>query len=214
MFCENCGKANPDGVKFCEGCGASLEAAAPAAAPAAAGNDAKKIGIIAGAVALLIILLAIFGVFEAGSVKALKKAQKAYLNANGKAYVDVMVSPYQETDKDELKEKAEEYKESFQEAKDARKDDKIKISYSGHKVTKKYKKNEVKKIAEYLSDNFKYDTDEYKLQAVQIVKFKVSTTEDGDKDTDTVKAVMMKVKGKWYSCPLSEDTIKGILKKD
>ena len=30
MYCPNCGKANPDGRKFCRSCGISLEAIAPA----------------------------------------------------------------------------------------------------------------------------------------------------------------------------------------
>lgn len=56
MFCENCGKQNPDGTRFCENCGAPMQAApaAPAAAPAApaapvaapAAPAAKKPGIV------------------------------------------------------------------------------------------------------------------------------------------------------------------------
>ncbi len=46
MFCENCGKPNPDGASFCEGCGAPLAApqAAPAPAPAPAGNFCESCG--------------------------------------------------------------------------------------------------------------------------------------------------------------------------
>lgn len=211
MFCENCGKQNPDGVKFCESCGAALEGAAPAAA----NGGAKKIGLIAGAVAVVLILLAIFGVFEAGSVKALKKLNKAGLSANAKAVVDVTYSPYAELEKEDKEEIIENLKETLQDAKEERKDDKIKISYSNYKVTKKYKKNEVKKIAEYLNNNG-YDTDEYKLQAVHVVKYKETVKEDGDKDTDTNEAVMIKVKGKWYiQTGLSKDFIKNsILDKD
>ncbi len=215
MFCENCGKENPAGVAFCEGCGSALEGAQGGNA---GGNDkVKKIAIIAGAVAVVIILLAIFGVFTPGSVKALKKYHKGMLNANAKAVWAVSVSPYEEEydmDKDEKKEQMEEAEESLKDAKTERKEEKIKISYKNYKVSKKYKKNEVNKIAEYLEDSMGYDVDEHKLQAVQVVKYTYARTEDGDKDTDTNKTVMMKVKGKWYMAPLSEEAIKGILKAD
>ena len=215
MFCENCGKENPAGATFCEGCGGALEGAQ---VENAGGNEkVKKIAIIAGAVAAVVILLAIFGVFTPGSVKALKKMHKGYLNANAKAVWAVSVTPYSdewEMDKEEKKEAIEEAQEELKEDKQDRKDDKIKISYKNYKVSKKYKKNDVKKIAEYMEENMGYDMDEYKLQAVQVVKYSYVRKEDGDKDTDTTKTVMMKVKGKWYTAPFSEETVKNILKAD
>lgn len=38
-FCQNCGKALDDAVRFCDGCGAPQQAAAPQAAPAAPKQD-------------------------------------------------------------------------------------------------------------------------------------------------------------------------------
>lgn len=218
MFCENCGKENPAGVAFCEGCGSALEGAQGGNA---GGNDkVKKIGILAGGIAVVLILLAIFGVFTPGSVKALKKYTKGLMKANAKAVWAVSVSPYSdewEMDKDEKKEALEEAEEGLKEVKESRKDDKIKISYSDYKVTKKYKKSEVKKIEEYLEENC-YDTDEPKIQAVHVVKYKETRKEDGDKDTETNEVVMIKVKGKWYVdgylTMKGKDGIKEILKAD
>ncbi len=230
MFCEKCGKENPAEAKFCEGCGATLEGT-PAAGGAQAvfenvkaavgGADQKvvKIGIIAAAVAVVLILLAIFGAFKPGSVKALTKAHKGYLNANAKAYFAVQWSPYTEAyewEKDEKNEVIEETQEELKDAKAERKDEKVKITFKNYKVSKKYKKSEVNKIADYMEENWDYDVDSHKLQAVQVVKYTEVVKEDGDTDSDTEEVVMIKVKGKWYvENRLSKDFIKNsILKAD
>ncbi len=213
MFCENCGKENLAGAAFCEGCGSTLENAQTG--NTGENDTVKKIVIIAGIIAVIIILLAIFGAFTPGSLKALKKCNNGYLKANGKAVWAVEISPFDdewEMDKEEKKEAIEEMEEELKEEKEEWKDEGIKYSFKNYKVSKKYKKNEVKKISEHLEENMGYDMDEYKLQAVHIVKYTRVKKEDGDKETDTVKEVMMKIKGKWYLAPLSEDTIKGILK--
>ena len=227
MFCEKCGKENPAEAKFCEECGAVFEPvvaeeapaesapveSAPAENPvqdvvnnvkaAISGADEKvvKIGIIAGAVAVVLILLAIFGAFQPASLKALKKLNKAGLTANAKAYYSVIWSPYTEQyswEKDEKNEAIEEMKEEMQDEKTERKEDGTKISFKNYKVTKKYKKSEVNKIADYAEEHWDYDVDEFKLQAVQVVKCTMVEKEDGDTDSDTEEAVMIKVKGKWY----------------
>ncbi len=227
MFCEKCGKENPAEAKFCEECGAVFEPVAAEEAPAESapaqsaptenpvqgafenvkaaigGADDKivKIGIVAGAVAVVLILLAIFGVFKPASLKALQKFNKAGLSANAKAYYSVLWSPYSEQyswEKDEKDEAIEEMKENLQDAKTERKEDGIKLTFKNYKVTKKYKKSEVNKIADYVEEHWDYDVDEYKLQAVQVVKCTCVEKEDGDTDSDTQEAVMIKVKGKWY----------------
>ncbi len=227
MFCEKCGKENPAEAKFCEECGevfepvaaeeAPVEGAPVESAPAAnpvqgivddvkkaiGGADDKvvKIGIVAGAVAVVLILLAIFGVFKPASLKTLQKFHKAGLNANAKAYYSVIWSPYTDQydwEKDEKEEAIEEMKENLQDSKTERKDEGVKLSFKNYKVTKKYKKSEVNKIADYVEEHWDYDVDDYKLQAVQVVKYTTVEKEDGDTDSDTDEAVMIKVKGKWY----------------
>lgn len=43
MFCENCGKQNPDGAAFCEHCGTRIETVVTPAAPVATAVPAKKL---------------------------------------------------------------------------------------------------------------------------------------------------------------------------
>lgn len=78
MFCPKCGASNPDGAKFCAGCGATLEAApsgASAAAPSSFSTSvtkpagkSKKRGVVVGVVAVAVvaaIVLVVYNVFFA-----------------------------------------------------------------------------------------------------------------------------------------------------
>lgn len=73
MFCPKCGATNPDGAKFCAGCGATLGAAPAstgAAAPAAPvrpkSGRGRVVGVIVGAVAIVAVAAAVvYNVFFA-----------------------------------------------------------------------------------------------------------------------------------------------------
>lgn len=61
MFCKKCGKQLIDGTKFCDGCGAQLEEAAPQTAPSQKPKSkGKKIG---GIIMLVLGGLSVFGSF-------------------------------------------------------------------------------------------------------------------------------------------------------
>ena len=67
MFCEKCGTQNTDGARFCAGCGAVLEGAAPQAAPAPyaqpAAVPAPRRGLPV-ATRVLMIINAVFGILS------------------------------------------------------------------------------------------------------------------------------------------------------
>lgn len=76
MFCPKCGAQNPDGAKFCSGCGGPLSASSvspapaassPAASPAFARPKQLKKPIVAGIVAVAIAVIVAFVVIFASS---------------------------------------------------------------------------------------------------------------------------------------------------
>ncbi len=250
MFCENCGKQNPDGARFCEACGSAMAAEAPAAAPevpveptatetpaafeapaapetpaapafpgANIVNGLKKehkLAILGVAgVVVVVILLAIFGVFKSGPVKVVEKYLNGMTKYNAKKVYDTtQACPYisGDMDKDEIKEEIEDAQDEADDEKQNNKDNDYKVTFKKVKKAETYKKSEVKEIEEYLEDTKDYDVDEYPLQGVARVKATVTVNDDGDKDTETVDIITVKVKGKWYVATwLSEYLIEDVI---
>lgn len=237
MYCEKCGTQNPDNMKFCENCGNQLAGTyTPAetqiyAAPVKKSGKKIWIPIVAVVVAAAIAAGAWFLLKskddgdkknsgnQTSSVDALKKYNNGMLDADAEAVWAVSVSPYSEDwnlDEDEKKEALQEAEEALKESKEERKDEGIEISFKDYKVSKKYEDNEVKKIEDFLNENYGCDTDQYALQDVHVVKVTSVTKKDGDKDTDSEETVMIKVDGKWYVdwrlTMMGKDGIKEILK--
>ena len=128
----------------------------------------KKLAIIAGAAAVVLILLAIFGAFKPGAIKAAKKLAKGYEKGNVRAIWNVEVSPYDsewEIDKGEKTNALVDMKTAYA---DMKKKSGATWSVESVERTKNYKRKEVKKIASYLEDTYDYEIEEYKLQDVQI----------------------------------------------
>lgn len=235
MFCEKCGKENPNGAKFCEGCGSAMEAAEaapvteaaevvePATAPSpveAALGGLKKEYLLpivgAAAVVVVVVLLAIFGVFKSGPVRVVENYLTGATKYNAtKVYNASGACPYledEDMDKEERKEMLEEAQEAADDQKQEDKDEGTKHSFKKVRKAKSYKKSEVNEIEERLEENYGYDVEEYPLQGVARVKATVITKEDGDKDSDTQEFITFKVKGKWYVMPgFSKSTIDNML---
>lgn len=79
MFCPKCGAQNPDGAKFCSGCGGPLPASSaspapaassPAASPAATKPKRLKMPVVAGIAAIAIAVIVTFVVIFAPSASA------------------------------------------------------------------------------------------------------------------------------------------------
>ena len=106
MFCSNCGKALPDDARFCDGCGAKMDAGAVSAPEAPAvttpvyqaavapkKNKGLVIGIVSAAVVLVGVVVAIIAssFMGAGATSPEKVAEKfavAYCTMDAEAVVD------------------------------------------------------------------------------------------------------------------------------
>lgn len=226
MFCEKCGKSNPDEAKFCEGCGnplvaeADLQAAEPAAdsadafdaaAPqqAAPNNTTKKIITIAVPVLLIVIIiwsLVSCGVFKPGYEKAFSNYCKAMQEGDGKLLYNTTVDPYilegmlegERSDYDEEQDVIDEYTDRAESQRDALEDE-----YGEHlKITYKirktteYTQSEIEDIAAYLEERYDYDASD--VQDVVTLRVRMTIEGEDDRESDTTEVAMMKVRGKWY----------------
>jgi|SRR5208283_2682240 len=85
MFCTQCGRALPPGVRFCTGCGSALGAAAPAPLPPGAGPTPPDLHW-AAVVALTIVTFGLFWFFwnyrVAAFVRKIDPASKAVKQAS------------------------------------------------------------------------------------------------------------------------------------
>lgn len=273
MFCEKCGQNNADDAKFCENCGAELQAPAevvesaeevetveaietveavetvegvetvetdeeaivaeePAAESGFGALDAipdsvrKFIPAIigAGAVILLVIVLLSSGIFKSGSLKAIEKSLKATIKGDGKAAFELTMHPYaleeaiEDEEYDDKAEAIEEFQDRAEDIKDGLEDTfgkglRVKVE---HKKTTKFKKDDIKKINEYLEDEYDYPANY--ISDLHVVKVKATIKGREDDDSETNEMVVAKIKGKWYVCDLpglySKDSIKDVIKGD
>lgn len=239
MFCDQCGLANEEGSKFCEGCGAPLQTEDTSAVdsiaetpveeggfgdvPAAVSNPLAKImpfiiGI--GAIALVVILLFAFGVFKKGSLKVTEKYIKACIKADGKAIYEATIDPAsleRITDKEMHDCKDEEdiiefLTEEAEEQKDHLEEelgDNVKVTKIEKKKIKNYEKRDIKKVNKYLEET--YDCDEDYISGLACVKVKVTYKGSDDDDSETMEFITIKVKGKWYV--VTDLTYSGICSK-
>lgn len=196
MFCENCGKEISDKAIACAHCGTVV-----GGVQNKTGFDSdkiKKIAKLALGVALVLILLTLFGAFKPGAVKTAKKLMtKGYEKGYAKTIWEIEISPYDsnwEYDIEEKKVAIKKRQRDIGKLEDAG----LKISVGSVKRTKNYKKKEVKKIANFLEEEHDYETEVYKLQDVQIVTAEVTQSMEGEEKTEPVEMAMIKVKGKWY----------------
>ena len=231
MFCDKCGKENPDNVQFCAGCGAALNAAPANTAPEAETKDntnsEKKFSfakIIKIAVPVVIAVLAIFLVVNLFGGSAYEKTIENYLNAladgNGKAYQKAIADPYYiewltskdgpHIDEDLLgyyfRSSAESSMDNLAEAFGKN----VRYSISVDYVTK-FDDGEVKDIADYLEEEYEYEKDDVKDVVIVEYVGKVKGS-DVSRTIKTGEKVLVKVKGKWYvSTLLDRSNINSIL---
>jgi len=178
MFCEKCGKENPSGARFCEGCGAAMPAdpmAAPAAeaVPAApesanifvtiknffvklwslicANPVVKKIVLIAGPITLVLIVLLILllcGAFTPGYKSAAVKYIKADFAFDAKTACSIQYDKY------EIENNDIDIKDIIEDAKDDKDDYKEWLEDTYGKGAK-IKDLEITKTKEYKKDDVK-----------------------------------------------------------
>lgn len=228
MFCKNCGANLPDDSLFCDNCGAKLtreapapEAPAPEAPapetpsdevklPGPLGNtkiDKKKlpliIGIAAGVFTLLLTLIIIL------SATAPQRTAKNYANYVSKMYTTRLkanklmsffpdkyfreIAEDEDMSMKELREELQDYLDRIYEyASDH--DDEIDTKVVGIKVAN------VKNLKTSDLEN-KRDRYDFKIAAAKKVTLKITVREDGEKRTEKMEVIVLKVNGKWCIDP-------------
>lgn len=203
-FCKNCGSEMNDQEVFCANCGAENEVVADenkdVVATVKEKLSPKTIGIVAVVLALLIVLIAIFG--GNGWKKALDN--KFDVSYKGKASKIKSLAPNQywewleDETGDSFSELKKEYKEEWKDAKDDIKDEwGSNLRYSFKKEDKKVlSKKKTEKIAEALED--KYDIKARSVKKVIEVEGELTIKGSKKKDTNDTTLTFAKVGGKWY----------------
>lgn len=202
MFCEKCGKSNPEGAVACEACGAPLNASAPTGGginlPGGLnlGDLQKYIKPALAVVAVIIVLFMFKGCLFGGAEKPIKNMikytetgkfkhlKKTMPKALVKAYDDKL------DDVEEMLEKA--WESEFEEGKP-------RVSY---KVEDKDKldKDELEDIEESIEAQLKAldaDDDDVKVTKGYEYELEITTKYDGDKETEDETITVVKVDGKW-----------------
>ena len=222
-YCNNCGSQMEDESVFCANCGATNEAVTPSndfsAKAKELGNKGanffKNIGgavmnnkklLIIPAIAIVVIVAAIV-VFSLLFKHPYKDALKNYIaveishQASEKQYEEAVPKDaweyYEDEYNQDFDEQWEYYEESAEYIQEALED-----KYGDYKVTYKIKEskklsdNKLEDYAEELEDM--WDIDDKDVKKGYKVKLEVTIKGDDDKDSDTVKAVVVKYDGEWY----------------
>ena len=222
-FCENCGAEMDDNEVVCKNCGpqedkkeevkevkeevkkeAEVKKENTEAVKESKPMDIKTMGIIGGAVAAVVILLAIIiNVISGGWKTPIDNYFKGMQKADAKMYLKAFP---EFLDKDDTVDK--EYMEDMKENLEDEYGKNIKIKYE---ITKKekIKKDELSKVQEYIEK--KYDS-KVKVSAGYEVKVKATIKGKDDEDTDTQKMYVYKIDGKWKYFSVSPDTASKYLK--
>ena len=210
MVCKNCGANIPDTSKFCTTCGATVDAVAAQepvfGEPVAAAKDNSKlkkliIPVAAGVVALIVVLILIFGgsyktpikkyfdAIESGSGSKLQSCYSFYVKA-AKAEGDSSSEI-----KEEYKERAEEMNESYAE----KYGDNFKIKYKIKDIDE-WDKEDVKDREEMINEIFEdEDVDMGKVNISKVVEVEVEVEVKGSEDEAEFDRTftVVKINGKW-----------------
>ncbi len=210
MVCKNCGANIPDTSKFCTTCGATVDAVAAQepvfGEPVAAAKDNSKlkkliIPVAAGVVALIVVLILIFGgsyktpikkyfdAIESGSGSKLMASEpfaEKMLKAEGESSADI---------KEEYKEKAEELHEDYAD----KYGDDFKIKYK-IKDADKMDKDDLEEAEDYI--NLMIEMSDVDMKEVNIsggYEVEVDVEVKGSEDEDEFERnfTIIKINGKW-----------------
>ena len=149
-------------------------------------------------IAVVIVLLLFLLLFVNPSKNVVKKYAKAMVNYDAKAIVDITHDDMVDSMEKLLKySDYDDYEEMLEAAFEELEDNDY--EYKSYKIDgdyKKYDKDDVEDIAEEWEES--YDINEKDVQAVRRYTIKFKVDDDGDDDTEKVKVLVAKIKGKWY----------------
>lgn len=217
MYCEKCGKNNPEGATFCEECGAELTAVennveneaqnvaepeyeAPVQNVTEDQDKIKKIiTVVIAAVAVIIVLFGASKLFGCSGVETPIKNQVKALN-NEKA--TTMIKSFPKAMQKEIKDdedKMESLEDMLKSVKDNYEDEYGKNVKVSVKVLDKHKwdKEELEDEEEYIEEVMEEYDDNAKLQAAYDVAVKLTFKGSKKKEVEYDSMTVYKINGKW-----------------
>lgn len=198
MFCDKCGKNNPDGMAFCEACGNPLGETAEATT----GEGAKTSRLIASVVAIVVVVAVLIwgivnlvGCIQTGaSGKPIKEFYKAYNKEEYTELIDQLPKEF----KDIAKENKDAFKNNFKESKKTMKKEygsNYKVSYSIIDYID-YTDDEVKDKEKNINSMLGDDEIDVEDARQYMVKIKEKGSKKKSEYYSTINVI--KVDGKWY----------------
>ena len=195
MFCDKCGKNNPDGMAFCEECGNPL-------GETATEESSKSVKLIASVVAIVValgILVAgvvnLVGCIQTGaSGKPIKEFYKAYNKDNYTELLNQMPKEF----KDRVKENKDAVKNMYKESKKEMKKEygsNYKVSYSIIDYID-YTDDEVKEKEKSINSMLGEDEVDVEDARQYMIKIKEKGSKKKSEYYSTVN--VLKIDGKWY----------------
>lgn len=206
MFCGKCGVKNADDATFCTGCGAKLNGAKPVVSGTSISvnpsDKNRKVGIIAVAVAAVVVVALIIGLFGGRGYKAtVEKFVDAQFDADAEAIFELIPEKMIEYaleeegyDEDELDEFIEEGNEELQDQLDYIE------RYLGEDWTVSYEILTVEDVTGDDLDDLKedYEDMDIKVSAAKTVEIEL-TIKAGDTETgNSLDVSVIKVGRSWY----------------
>lgn len=206
MFCGKCGTKNDDNVEFCTNCGAKLNRAAPRrtrAMSAASQNDKnRKVGMIAVAVAaVIVVILGVFLFGGRGYKATIEKFVDAQFDADAEAIFELLPEKMIDYaleqdgyDSDELDELVDEMNEDLQDQLDSLDD------YLGEGWSISYKILEDEDVKGDDLDDIKdaYEDADVKVSAAKSVEVEITVKADETESSNSLDISLIKVGRSWY----------------
>ncbi len=163
----------------------------------------KKISLI---LALVLVMLTLAACGSASYEAPVKNYFNAIQNENAEKFYRAVYDPFfieyslerNDLDDDETDELIDMCKDTVKESLDSLEDKygkNIKITYKLENV-RKFTKEDVAFLAEYLDKNFDYDAEQ--VQDAVVLTVKTRAIGEKDNEASTTEAVVLKVSGKWY----------------
>ena len=198
MFCENCGKENISGAKFCEGCGTPLTVTEPVVAPlepVGAGN--KVTPIIVALIAIVVVAGLIFGGISLFGGNKFMKPMNNLIKSLEKEDADFFLKAIPEEFADELdREDLKELEKAYEIGNEILEDEYGKNVKIKAKVVDKEKLDD--DDIEDLEGTFVADLDVDDIDEAYEVEYKVTVKGKKDKEEAKWETYVAKIDGKWY----------------
>lgn len=214
MFCENCGKENVNGAKFCEGCGAELTIPSEPVQPEPTGNKGTLV-VLAIVIIAIIAGLVWGGISLFGGNKFMKPMNniiKALEKEDAEYYILAVPEDVVEETKKRDENFDEELEDGFKVINEMLEDEYGKNFKVKAKLVEKEKldKDDIEDLEKeiYLDE---IDVDD--IDAAYEVEYEITVKGKDDKEEAKFETHIGKIDGKWYFIDMERDPMEFIVEK-